>query len=212
MSGRTPGRNAPANRDQGPGARRQRGGSLAAGGAAVGTALAVTGAALAVTFAATATAVTPASASWRIVKRVPSGALGDFTAIVAVGRTGGWAFNGISRPTAWKRSGPSWVRVSFPRQNGEEVVAAGASSATNVWAFTASGGRSRALRWSGSHWSVQRSFAAQVGGAVAISPSDLWAFGQPAVPGRGLGPPHYNGDVWSPGPSAPRPRRGRRLP
>ena len=197
MSGRTPGRNAPANQDQRPAAQRQRRWSHTARGAAVGTALAVTGAALAVTFAATATAVTPASASWRIVKRVPSGALGDFTAIVAVGRTGGWAFNGISRPTAWKRSGPSWVRVSFPSQNGEEVVAAGASSATNVWAFTASGGRSRALRWSGSHWSVQRSFAAQVGGAVVISASDVWVFGQPVVPGSGLGAWHYNGHVWS---------------
>src|SRR5260221_3771990 len=198
MSGRTPGRNAPANQDQRPAAQRQRRWSHTARGAAVGTALAVTGAALAVTFAATATAVTRASASWRIVKRVPSGALGDFTAIVAVGRTGGWAFNGSSRPTAWKRSGPSWVRVSFPSQNGEEVVAAGASSATNVWAFTASGGRSRALRWNGSHWSVQRSFAAQVGGAVLISASDVLVFRQPVVPGSGLGGWHYNGHVLSP--------------
>src|SRR5258707_3637594 len=89
MSGRTRGRNAPANQDQRPAARRQRRWSHTARGAAVGTALAVTGAALAVTFAATATAVTPASASLRIVKRVPRGALGDFTAIVAVRRTGG---------------------------------------------------------------------------------------------------------------------------
>src|SRR5260370_25036495 len=197
MSGRTPGRNAPANQDQRPAAQRQRRWSHTARGEAVGDALAVTGAALAVPFAATATAVTPASASWRIVKRVPSGALGDFTAIVAVGRTGGWAFNGISRPTAWKRSGPSWVRVSFPRQNGEEVVAAGASSATNVWAFTASGGRSRALRWSGSHWSVQRSFAAQVGGAVLISASHRSGFGPPVLPRSGLGALHHHGDVWA---------------
>jgi hypothetical protein len=161
-------------------------------GAAVGVA-----AALAVTGAAPATAATQAGPSWRIVKRVHSGPLGDFTAVVAVGRSGGWAFNGISKPTAWRRSGSSWTRVSFPSQNGEVVVAAGASSAANVWAFTASGGRSRALRWNGSHWSVQRSFPAQIGGAVVLSASDVWVFGQPFIPGSGLGAWHYNGHAWA---------------
>src|SRR5262249_61845657 len=79
MSGRSPGRNSRA--------------------AAIGVA-----AALAVTGAAPALAATPASPSWRIVKRVPSGPLGDFTAVVAVGRTGGWAFNGGLQPTACKPS------------------------------------------------------------------------------------------------------------
>src|SRR5258707_4775914 len=133
MSGRTRGRNAPANQDQRPAARRQRRWSHTARGAAVGTALAVTGAALAVTFAATATAVTPASASWRIVKRVPSGALGDFTAIVAVGRTGGWAFNGNSPPTPWERTRRASGRGSVPRQNRGEGCAGRAAPAPNPW-------------------------------------------------------------------------------
>jgi hypothetical protein len=173
MSGRSPGRNFR--------------------GAAIGVA-----AVLAVTGAAPAMAATPASPSWRIVKRVPSGPLGDFTAVVAVGRSGGWAFNGISRPTAWKRSGPSWTRVAFPGRNGEEVVAAGASSATNVWAFTAAGGTSRALRWNGSRWSVQMSFPAAIGGAAVISANDVWVFGQPFVPGPRLGAWHFNGHAWAP--------------
>ena len=197
MSGRTPRQNAPASRDQTPAAQRPRRRGHRARGATVGAALGVAGAALAVGFAASALAVTPASASWRIVKSVHSGATGDFTAVVAVGRTGGWAFNGISRPTAWKRSGPSWTKVPFPGQNGEEVVAAGASSAANVWAFTGGGAASRALRWNGSHWSVQRSFPAQIGGAVVISASNVWVFGQPFVPGSGLGAWHFNGHVWS---------------
>jgi hypothetical protein len=188
MSGRTPGRNASA----GLAARRQLRWSTTARGAAVGVV-----AALAVTTAASAMAVTSASASWRIVKRVHSGALGDFSAVVAVGRTGGWAFNGLSGPTAWKRSGQTWTQVAFPSRNGEEVVAAGASSAANVWAFTAGGGSSRALRWDGAHWSVQRSFPAQIGGAVVISANDVWVFGQPFVPGSGLGAWHYNGHAWA---------------
>src|SRR5260370_2329856 len=114
MSGRTPGRNAPANQDQRPAAQRQRRWSHTARGAAVGTALAVTGAALAVTFAATATAVTPASASWRIVKRVPSSALGDFTAIVAVGRTGGRGLHRISPPHPRNPRRPAPRRGSLP--------------------------------------------------------------------------------------------------
>ncbi len=194
MSGRTAGRNAPAGQDLRLAARRKRRRRRGAAGAAA--ALAVTGAASAMAITP-AMAVTPARASWHIVKRVRSGPFGDFTAVVAVGRSGGWAFDGISRPTAWKRSGASWTQISFPSENGEEVVAAGASSAANAWAFTASGGKSRALRWNGSHWSVQRAFPAQIGGAVVISASDVWVFGQPFVPGGGLGAWHYNGHVWS---------------
>lgn len=197
MSGRTRTRNVSAGQDQGLAGREQRRWRRPAGRAAVGTALAAAGTALALTGAASGMAVTSASASWHIVKRVRSGPLGDFTAVVAVGRTGGWAFDGISRPSAWERSGPFWTQVPFPSKNGEEVVAAGASSPSNVWAYTASGGRSRALRWNGSRWSVQGSFAAQVGGTVVLSASDVWVFGQPFIPGGGLGAWHFNGHVWS---------------
>ena len=48
------------------------------------------------------------------------------------------------------------------------VVAAGASSATNVWAFTDQFGKSRALRWNGRHWTAMRSFSRAIGGAGLI--------------------------------------------
>jgi type IV secretory pathway VirB2 component (pilin) len=142
----------------------------------------------------------PVTAAWRIVKQVHSGPFGGFTAVIAVGKNGGWAFNQGSVPTAWRRSGsnPStWTQVPFPGQPNEVVVAAGATSATDVWAFTAAGAQSRALRWNGRAWTVQRSFSKQIGGAVVISPGDVWVFGQPYFPGTGLGAWHYNGRTWS---------------
>ncbi len=169
---------------------------MTAAAASITTAVAVTGAA-----SAWALAATPAGLSWHIVKRVHSGAFGDFTAVVAVGRAGEWAFNGISTPTAWERSGQSWKQVPFPGRSGEEVVAAGASSASNVWAFSDGASSARALHWNGSRWSAGRSFPGQVGGAVVISASDVWVFGEPFVPGSGLGAWHYNGHAWSKVPS-----------
>ncbi len=173
-------------------ARRRRGRAARSAAAGVAAALAV-----AVAGAASALAATPATASWHIVKRVRGGALGDFTAVVAVGRSGGWAFDGMSEPTAWHRSGTSWTQVSIPGRSGDEVVAAGASSASNVWAFTDRGARARALRWNGSQWSVQGSFPGQIGGAVVLSASNVWVFGEPTAPGRRLGAWHYNGRGWA---------------
>ena len=171
-------------------------------GAAAAAALALTG--LAFTTAASSSAAQaapaaarPAAAGWHIVKQVHNGPFGGFTAVIAVGRTGGWAFNQGPVPTAWRRSGSTWTQVPFPGQANEVVVAAGAASPTNVWAFTAGGAQSRALRWNGRAWTVQRSFAQQIGGAVVINSSDIWVFGQPYFPGTGLGAWHYNGHTWS---------------
>jgi hypothetical protein len=188
MSGSGAGEDVWAGEDSGPRPRRRRTARIAAVGVA---------AALAVTGAASAMAATSASPSWHIVKRVHSGDTGAFTAVVAVGKTGGWAFNGVEGPTAWKRSGSSWTRVAFPGRSDETVVAAGASSAHNVWAFTGTGTTSRALRWNGTSWSAQRSFGKEIGGAVVLSPSDVWVFGIPFVPGNALGAWHYNGHTWA---------------
>jgi hypothetical protein len=138
--------------------------------------------------------------AWRIVKRVPHG---SFNVIITVGKKGGWAFDNSdssSAPTAWQRSGsnPStWTKVAFPGKSNESVVAAGASSSADVWAFTGGGAPSRALHWNGHSWTVQRSFPGQIGGAVVINRSDVWVFGEPFFPGAGLGSWHYNGHVWS---------------
>jgi hypothetical protein len=139
----------------------------------------------------------PMIAGWHIVKQVRSGSFSGFTAVVAIGKTGGWAFNQGTVPTAWRRSGSTWTQVRFPGKPNEVVVAAGATSPADVWAFTAGGAQSRALRWNGHTWTVQRSFPQQIGGAAVISPSDVWVFGQPVFPGAGLGAWHYNGRTWS---------------
>jgi hypothetical protein len=192
MSRRTSDRSIPARGDETARQPRRWGRRATAAAASISTALAITGAASAWALAATSPGL-----SWHFVKHVHSGGNGDFTAVVAVGKTGGWAFNGISKPTAWKRNGGSWTQVSFPGRSGEEVVAAGASSASNVWAFTGGGSGSRALRWNGSDWSAVRSFAAQIGGAAVISKTDVWVFGEPVFPGSGMGTWHYNGRAWA---------------
>src|ERR1051326_3639697 len=87
------------------------------------------------------------SPSWQVVKKVPGE---DFSAVVATGPNGGWAFGSGTpgahqRTTAWRRSGSSWTRVSFPSQRDEAVITAAATSGSDVWAFTTGGARSRAL-------------------------------------------------------------------
>jgi hypothetical protein len=174
-------------------------GSQAAAAATVGT-LALTGA-TAANAATRPSAVRPAAAtaSWHIVKQVHGGSNAEFTAVTAVGKTGGWAFsgNGEAKPTAWRRSGSSWTQVAFPGLSDERVIAAKATSPTNVWAFTDGLTRSRALRWNGRSWSVARSFGQLIGGAVVLSRTNVWVFGEPTFPGSGLGAWHYNGHGWT---------------
>jgi hypothetical protein len=163
-----------------------------------------TGAIVAAAFAVVTAGVTAANAapatgpSWQITKDVHSGPNGQFTAVTAVGRTGGWAFNGISTPTAWERSGSTWKQVPFPGNNSlGPVIAAAATSPSNVWAFTAGVTNSRVLRWNGRAWSLVHTFPRQIGGAVVLSASNVWVFGEPFIPGAGLGAVHYNGHTWT---------------
>ena len=160
------------------------------------TATAFTSTALATTAALAASASAP---SWQISKQVSGGSFAEFTAVVAVGKTGGWAFDGQSAATAWERNGTTWSRVPFPSKGSEEVTAAAASSASNVWAFTGTvfGTSSRALRWNGSSWSAAGSLPHGVGSAVVLSPTNVWAFGQPYSPNAQLGAWHYNGHSWT---------------
>ena len=140
------------------------------------------------------------SPSWQVVKKVPGE---DFSAVVATGPNGGWAFGSGTpgadpRPTAWRRSGSSWTRVSFPGQREEVVITAAATSASDVWAFTTGGARSRALHWNGRAWTVARAFGLPIGGAAVISPGDVWVFGQAApVSPVGFGAWHFDGRTWS---------------
>ena len=148
-------------------------------------------------WAATGAQASGRSASWHIVKQVHGGAFADVTAVAAVGRNGGWAFDGQGNPTAWERNGSHWSQVSFPGKSNEMVVAAAATAPSDVWAFTDNTGHSRALRWNGHKWSVAGTFSRSIGAAAVLSPSNVWVFGQPYVPGGGLGAWHYDGHNWS---------------
>jgi hypothetical protein len=144
--------------------------------------------------AAAQASVTPASGSaWKIVKQVHAGPFGQFTAVATLGRSAGWAFQGEARPAAWKRNGSSWSKVAFPGQNGQDIVAAGATSASNAWAFGQNG---QAVHWNGRSWSTQHTFGGLVSSAVVAGPSNVWVFGLTGVPGA-LGTWHYNGHGWA---------------
>ncbi len=151
--------------------------------------------------AASASAPPVAAPHWRIVKSVKSpDGTGDFTAVVATGKTTGWAFDGYAAsggPTAWQRAGSTWKKVAFPGKSTEYVATAGAASPSDVWAFTDSifGSGSRALRWTGSKWSVMRTFSGTIGGAAVLAPGDVWVFGQTYPAGPGVW--HYNGRTWT---------------
>jgi hypothetical protein len=176
--------------------------AMAAGAAGLVT-LAGTVAGLVVAGAGAAQATPASGAAWSIVEQVHSGVTGDFTAVVATGKSTGWAFNGnavagpSTKPTAWQLNGSTWTRdASFPGKRGEQVVAAGAASPSNVWAFTDVGVGSRVLRWNGHTWSVMRTFGQPIGGASVVSRKDVWVFGQPEI-NQQLGVWHYNGRRWA---------------
>ena len=97
-----------------------------------------------------AVAATAAAPAWHIVKRVNyNGSNGVFTAVIAVGRTGGWAFDRATRcRPPGERSGSTWTQVPFPGQNNEMVIAAGHVGHQCLGVHPECG-LSRALRWNG---------------------------------------------------------------
>lgn len=153
--------------------------------------------------APTAGAASAAAPSWHFVKKVKTDFSGQFSAVIATGTTTGWAFDGdglTSAPTAWVRKGNTWTKMTaFPGKKNEEVVTAGASSPSNVWAFlnTMNAG-SRALRWNGAKWTVARTFPAEIMDASVLAPNDVWVFGLQgfAHVTTALGVWHYNGRSW----------------
>jgi hypothetical protein len=142
-----------------------------------------------------------AAPRWRIVEKVKTGV--EFTAVVATGRTSGWAFDGLPSgggESAWERTGNTWKKMSFPGESGEYVAAAGATSPSDVWAFANNifGTGSRVLRWTGSKWAQEKKFGGNIWGASVLGSGDVWVFGQVAgVFGESaIGVWHYNGHTW----------------
>jgi hypothetical protein len=165
----------------------------------------------AVTAAAAAAIAIPASASathtqptvppsWKIVKTTHAKHGPNFTAVTAASPTNAWAFETFqtssAKPVAWHLSGSAWSTASFPGHAGEQVTAAGASWAGDVWAITSTGTKSRALHWNGSSWTATGSISADIGAVTVRSSSDVWVFAAPFSPGHG-GAWHYNGHHWS---------------
>lgn len=157
-------------------------------GAGAGTASAGTGGP-----ATTARAAAAASAPrWRIVKTVNGGASSDFTAVVASSQTTGWAFSGTGfagapAPVAYEHTGASWAAWTryggFPGKTGEKVVAAAATSATDVWAAseisspsTSLPGSGRVFHWDGRTWTVVATFGKPAGGLAVREPRDAGGY------------------------------------
>jgi len=117
-----------------------------------------------------------------------------FDALVATGRTSGWAFRSDSK-VAYERTGAtSWKKVAFPGGTGT-VEAAAATSPSSVWAAYDFPGGAQVDHWNGKKWSVLKTFPAAVTGLSALGPHDVWVYG--GVRSDGTGVWHYNGAKWA---------------
>ncbi len=182
-------------------------GLLIAGAAAAGIA----------TASSAATGASPAAVKhWRIIFAAPKISPAEqftqgFTAVVATGKTTGFAFNGLGAgapggETAWERTGRTgaiWKKVPFPGSSGESVDYAAASSPSDVWAFGDSQtlGAARVLRWTGSKFAVVKTFRGPIWGASVLGPKDVWVYGLApagfAFDAPDIGVWHYNGHTWT---------------
>ena len=118
-------------------------------------------------------------------------------------RRSGWAFGGqfnkaATADTAWRLSGGAWTQdKAFPGKKNETVVTAGATSPSDVWAFTNQiNGITRVLHFNGKAWSVVKTFGAQIGGASVAGKNDIWVFGADFFGQPALGAWHFNGHTW----------------
>jgi hypothetical protein len=157
---------------------------------------------------ATLAAAMPARAAdapaWQIADKVHYGASGNasgYTAVIAPGRNDAWAFGGTnpggpSSPAAERWDGSRWKPSALPAGLNGFIVAAAASSPSNVWAV----GDSYVLRWDGVRWSVAKTWTTggQITSIAAISRSDVWVFGSSSFSGQAnLGTWHYDGRGWT---------------
>jgi hypothetical protein len=160
--------------------------------------------------------VPSASTGWRVVASTRTIAP---TAIVVQSRHSAWMLGGgftlkqpqSDFPAALHWNGRTWSKVgpaSFPKAiRSTGIGCAGASSATNVWAFagsTNSGGFANAdgaLRLEGGRWKLVKQFpvkqfgAGIVTGCLVESPTEIWVFGDAHV-APGVGTWHLHGRAW----------------
>jgi hypothetical protein len=162
--------------------------------------------------AGAATAVEHAASTpngWRVLASTKTITV---SSLVAQSRQSAWALGRgftLSEPQAdfpaglhW--NGHRWTKVSFPKSvSTTGIGCAGASSATNVWAFygTSSAGNNAsmagALRLEGGRWRVVKRFPAGiVTNCLVESPSEVWVFGDAHV-APGVGTWHLHGRTWT---------------
>jgi hypothetical protein len=140
---------------------------------------------------------------WQIAATVhygPTDYASGYTAVVAPDRNDAWAFGGTnpggtSSPTAERWTGKRWQPWALPSGLTGFIVAAAASSPSNVWAV----GDGYALRWDGVRWIVAKTWsqAGQATSVAVISPTNVWVFGSSSFSGvTGLGAWHFTGRTW----------------
>ena len=146
-----------------------------------------------------------AAPGWQIAAKAHYGAsrnASGYSAVVVLAKNDAWAFGGTnpggpSTPTAMHWDGAHWQASALPGGLNGFIVAAAASSASNVWAV----GDGYALRWNGARWSIAKIWSTgdQITSVAAISRSDVWVFGSSTFSGQSsLGTWHYDGHSWAP--------------
>jgi len=162
-------------------------------------------ASLAAAPAASAATQSASPAGWHVVDTVTSGAShpASLGAIVSTGKTSGYVFEsaaGSGYPAAYERTGTTmWKKVAFPGRAGERVVTAGATSPTDVWAFSAlANGGSRAFELVKGKWTAVKTFSFPIASATVLGGKDVWVFGTADDSGAArLGVYHYDGRTWT---------------
>jgi hypothetical protein len=150
---------------------------------------------LAVASPVTSAASSATPGQWRIVYRTHLRTPAFIGAMTAISRSDAWAAGvtllagQVKHGFAVHWDGTSWRMQSLPLRH-FVTLAAGSSSAGNVWFF----GHSKALRWDGSKWRTMP-MAPNDGTveAVVFSPTDAW------VTSAGSSMIYrWNGTTWSP--------------
>jgi hypothetical protein len=139
--------------------------------------------------------------AWHFILSIPNGNASThfnaFTAVVATGRTTGWAFM-ENAPYAYERTGAkTWKKVPFPGKHVNVTLAAVAPDGKGtVWAgyFTATG--TQLDRWTGTKWKTARTFSGYIRGLTVLASNDVWVFGGTGQQ-QSRGVFHYNGRTWT---------------
>lgn len=146
------------------------------------------------------------TSTWRVVFSHHYGPATDFSGYLtglAPSKNDAWAFGGSDlsastsgTPVAEHWNGTTWRGSVLPAGLTDEILAASADSASDVWAITHLSGD--ILHWNGTRWSVSMHLnphGAQFTGVTAVSPTNVWVFGGGGFTG-GLGTWHFNGSTW----------------